>query len=261
MGTGAFLGLLQGLFEWLPVSSQGAVTAVANFVFDREVDEAVALGLWLHLGTALAAAVAFRADLLALAGEAIRTRQVTTGRIGFYLTATVISAMVGLPLVLMLDDVASAGGAALMIVVGIAMLVTGLVLRARPPAGVRGEADVGIRDAVLVGFSQGMAAIPGLSRSGLTVAVLLGRGVDREAALRLSFIISIPASLGAALVAGLDSDLLTSAEGVVGALVAFIVGLASIRLLLAVARRVNFAYFVLLTGAAIIAGGIWQALV
>ena len=261
MATGALLGLLQGLFEWLPVSSQGAVTAIANFVFERDVDEAVALGLWLHLGTSIAAAIAFRAEALSLIGEALRRERPLSPRFSFLALATAVSVLVGLPLVLTLDNLSARAGSAAMIVVGVAMLFTGLVQLRSPRLGVRGEQEVGRRDAVLAGLAQGLAAIPGLSRSGLTVAVLLGRGVDRDAALRLSFLMSIPAGLGAALVAGFDSDLLTSSEGLVGAFVALVVGLVSIRLLLSLARHINFAAFVLLVGAAIAGGGVWQTLV
>jgi undecaprenyl-diphosphatase len=113
-------------------------------------------------------------------------------------------------------------------------------------------------DAVLTGIAQGLAVLPGLSRSGLTVAILLGRGMDRTEALAVSFLMSIPASLGAALFAGLKSDGLRTVEGVVGAVVAMVVGLASIRLLLYVAHRANFFWFVLLAGVAIMAGGVMQ---
>jgi undecaprenyl-diphosphatase len=260
MATGAFLGLLQGLFEWLPVSSQGAVTAIANLVLDRDIDEAIALGLWLHLGTSMAAAIAFRAEVLELLREAVRRERPRSPRFDFLVLATAVSIVVGLPLVLTLDNLSSRAGSAAMIAVGVAMLFTGAVQLASPRHGTHGEKEIGRGDAVLAGLAQGLATIPGLSRSGLTVAVLLGRGVEREAALRLSFLMSIPAGLGAALIAGFDSNLLTSIEGLVGAFVALAVGLVSIRLLLALARHVNFAAFVLLMGAAIAGGGIWQTL-
>ena len=91
------------------------------------------------------------------------------------------------------------------------------------------------------------------------MASLLWRGLDRREALVASFLMSVPASLGAALLVALRGDVAITAESVVAAAVAFCAGLATIRALVAVAERVNFGAFVLLIGAAVIAGGAWQA--
>jgi len=100
--------------------------------------------------------------------------------------------------------------------------------------------------------------MPGFSRSGLTVALLLGRRVDRAEALAISFIMSIPASVGAALFAGLDGDGVDLTSGLIGAGVAAVVGFVTIRSLLRLAHRINFSMFVALAGGAIIAGGVAQ---
>ncbi len=260
MLTAALLGLLQGVFEWLPVSSQGAVTLAGAYLLGREPDEALALALWLHLGTGIAAAVAFRADVVRLAAEALQGGPPRSRQFRFVAVATLVSAAVALPLLLALGDGLSeaGGGVAVSLAVGALMAASGLLQLRRPPEGVRGEGEVTLADAVLAGLAQGAAALPGLSRSGLTVAALLTRRVERQAALRLSFLMSIPASAGAALFAGLDSGLLMSGEGAVGAIVAAIVGFASIRALLALAGRVNFGWFVVLVGVGLAAGGAWQ---
>ena len=255
----ALLGLLQGLTEWLPVSSQGVVTAASSFLFDYAASDAIAVALWLHVGTSLAAVVAFRREVGGIAREVVRDPMHPSPLLAFLAVGTVVSAVVGLPLLLLLDEISGAFGAGAMALVGALMVVTGFVQMRRPVPGTRDRAGLSLLDAVLTGLAQGLAALPGLSRSGLTVAVLIGRRVDRSEALVLSFLLGIPAGLAAALFAGLDSGVLRTAEGLVGAAVAFVVGLASIKVLLALARRVNLALFVVLVGLAVIGGAVFEA--
>ncbi|MCH7607048.1 MAG: undecaprenyl-diphosphate phosphatase [Chloroflexi bacterium] len=255
----ALLGLLQGLTEWLPVSSQGVVTAASAFLFDYDASDAVAVALWLHVGTSLAAVVAFRREVAGIARELLRDPMHPSPLLAFLAVGTVVSAVVGLPLLLLLDDLSGAFGAGAMALVGALMVATGAVQVRRPISGTRDRTGLSLLDAVLTGLAQGLAALPGLSRSGLTVAVLLGRRVERSEALVLSFLLGIPAGLAAALFAGLDSGVLRTAEGLAGAAVAFVVGLASIKVLLALARRVNLAFFVALVGVAVIGGAVFEA--
>ena len=255
----AFLGLLQGVTEWLPVSSQGVVTAASALFFDYDVADAVALALWLHVGTSLAAALAFRREVVGLAGELFRDPLHPSPLLAFLAVGTFVSAAIALPILLALDELSDAIGAGAMAVVGTLMVVTGAVQMRRPVEGTRDRSGLSVLDGVLTGVAQGLAALPGLSRSGLTVAVLLGRRVDRSEALVLSFLMGIPAGLAAALFAGLESGVLGTVDGAVGAAVAFVVGFASIRVLLAVARRVNFAVFVVLVGLAVIGGAAFEA--
>ena len=140
------------------------------------------------------------------------------------------------------------------------MLVTGAVQLRRRSEGVRQMDGVGAVDGVLAGVAQGLSVMPGLSRSGLTVAVLLGRRLDRRDALTLSFLMSVPASLGAALYAAVDSSFELTAETLVAAVVAFAAGLVMINLLLRLAARVNFAGFVFAVGLTMLAGSLWDLL-
>ena len=133
-------------------------------------------------------------------------------------------------------------------VVGAFMRVTGTVQLRRSTGGSRSQEDVTHLDAVLAGAAQGVAVIPGLSRSGMTVAVLAARNFDRRDALILSFLMGVPASLAAALYAGFSSGLGPSREGIVAAAVAFVVGLVTIRALLRLVERVNFGWFVIAIG-------------
>ena len=259
LAEAALLGFVQGVAEWLPVSSEGVVAAIQTLAFGADAADAVAFSLWLHLGTALAALAALRKDAAEIARSVLRDPAHPTRAAAFLAVATLTSAPLGLALLAGLDGFFSErlGGLA-MALVGALMAVTGaILLRGRRGGGARTREDVGVLDAVLVGAAQGMAALPGLSRSGLTVSALLWRGVDRREALALSFLLSVPASVGAGLYAALDSGLRTSPAALLALAVSAAVGFIAVRALMGLARRVNFGWFALAAGAAIAAGGAW----
>ena len=254
------LGTLQGVAEWLPVSSEGLVTAVYTLVVDRSLSEAVGMSLWLHLGTALSALAAFRSEVASVARDVLRTPRSMAPVSKFFVVATVVSAPIGLLLLVGLEGFSERAGGLAMSAVGVLMLVTAALLHVGRSSRRRGRGDVSWLDAALTGIAQGIAALPGLSRSGLTLAALLGRGIDRKDAITLSFLMSIPVSIGAGLYAGVRSGAHTSPEAGVALIAASVVGYVSIRALLNLAQRVNFGLFVAIAGVVIIAGGLWQVL-
>lgn len=295
MSTAFILGLLQGITEWLPISSEGVVAAAYSLMRGGDFSEAVSFAIWLHIGTALSVLVAYRREINGIVRRlAVHPRtssspdkessgfpsnqSIATEDLGhdqyhasyfrnpllrFLIIATFFSAFVGWPLLFGLEAFLwsiSFGnvGAIAMIIIGGAMMVTGALQIRRRNVGTRTATDVGIVDAALTGIVQGLAVVPGLSRSGLTVSVLLARNIDRREALVLSYLLSVPVSLGAALFVGLKDGFAVSSESVVAALVAFVVGLGSLRILTAVAQRVNFGLFVLVVGVAMIGGGLWE---
>ncbi len=260
MTTAVLLGVLQGVAEWLPVSSEGLVAAAYSLLEGESLDEAVGYALWLHVGTMPAALVVLRREVAVLAREAWQRPRRPSPLLLFLVVATVLSMVVGLPLVLALGELSGLVGASAMGLVGVLMLVTGALQMRGARPGVRDRARLAMTDAVLAGLAQGVSVLPGFSRSGLTVAVLLGRGVEKREALVISFLMSIPASAGAALYAALGGGVVVSAESVAAAAVAFVVGLAAIKALLTFAQRVNLGLFVVLVGLAIITAATWEAL-
>ena len=258
LAEAALLGFVQGVAEWLPVSSEGVVAAIQTLAFGADAADAVAFSLWLHLGTALAALAALRKDAAEIARSVLRDPAHPTRAAAFLAVATLTSAPLGLALLAGLGGFSERLGGLAMALVGALMVVTGvLLLRGRRGGGARTREDVGALDAALVGAAQGLAALPGLSRSGLTVSALLWRGVDRREALSLSFLLSVPASAGAGLYAALDSGLQTSPAALLALAVSAAVGFVSVRALMGLARRVNFGWFALAAGATIAAGGTW----
>lgn len=258
MIIGIILGILQGVTEWLPVSSEGVVAAFYGFVLDRPLAEAVTFALWLHLGTVMSVLAVFWRTLWDIAKEVFSTPKNPPRLFWFLLVSTLVSVVIGFPMLLVLDDISGRFGAAAMGIIGLFMFVTGGLQLRKRDIGERTREELSILDAVVAGVAQGFAVLPGLSRSGLTVAALLTRRIERREALVLSFLMSVPVSLGAGLYSSLDTGLLASGEALVAMGVAAVVGLISIKALLAVAERINFALFVLIVGAAILSGATWQ---
>ena len=256
----ALLGLIQGLAEPLPVSSQGLVTVVNTWLFDESLADAAAFSLWLHLGTALSVAIAFRRDAASLIRDTVRRPTRPTPTMVFLIIATVVSAPLGFLALAGLFELSDRIGTAAMGAVGIMMLATGALLLRKRSEGTRGRDDVTWPDAVATGVAQGLAAMPGLSRSGLTVSTLLWRKVDRSETLTLSFLLSVPASLGAGIYGALKTGAFASPEALTSLAIAAAVGFVAIRLLMKVAERVNFGWFVVIVGGSIIAGAVWEML-
>ena len=260
MDEALLLGILQGLTEWLPISSQGVVTVAQSALLDRPLSEAVAFALWLHAGTACAALLALRREAWGVLRDAASAPLRPSPRLRFLAIASVVSAAIGLPLLLALGEFSERLGALGMGGVGLLMMVTGGIQLWRPRESALSRMEPTVVDALIAGVAQGLAALPGLSRSGLTVAALLGRRVERGEVLVLSYLMSIPASLGAGLFAIVDGGAASTWPALAAAAVACGVGLATIRALLAFAQRVNLGGFVVAAGAVTLAGAAWQAL-
>ena len=193
--TAAALGALQGLTEFLPVSSSGHVAIGAHFFEIHE--NSLALVILLHLGTLLATVLLFRSDIASLATESVaalrepsRFRATPEGRA---LVAIAIATIVTAALGWSLRDLAEAFAEDLTLV-GYGFLISAAALIASGVArGTRYE--VSWTQAIAVGLAQGMAVLPGVSRSGVTIAIAMLLGVQGSAAFRFSFLVSLPRPL------------------------------------------------------------------
>jgi undecaprenyl-diphosphatase len=254
---GVILGVAQGLTEWLPISSEGVNTLIQLHFYDATVAEAVTTALWLHVGTLAAAVVYFRKDIAELLRHVpayLRAPRADTGDergrlITFLLISTILSGaiggtllLVGLAEALIRTDVVSA-------VIGGLLIVTAIVQRQARRRLSAGRTTVGWKDGVLLGVVQALAVFPGLSRSGLTVSALLFRGYQAERAVRLSFLMGIPVVLVAGVGLNITRDVSFNAPSMAGLGAAFVLGLATIGILLRVAARVQFWKFCLVLGA------------
>ncbi|QSG05108.1 undecaprenyl-diphosphate phosphatase [Halapricum desulfuricans] len=257
------VGTLQGIFEWLPISSEGNL-AIALSALGRSPDDAVAFALFLHLGTALSATVYYRHELrdvleLVPAWRPGRAFEGEQALVTFLAAGTLVSGVVGLAAYATLDAVVSSvTGGTLVVLVGVLLVATGLFQLLS--GSVEGEVRAKPRgpDAVLVGALQGLAILPGVSRSGVTAGALLLRGYDGPTSFRLSFLLSIPAAVGGGLLAFADTGLgevtLLAAAVALGA--AATVGYATIDALMRLVERVSFWGVCLALGSLAIVGGI-----
>ena len=242
-------GLVQGLTEFLPVSSSGHLVLVPAFLsrFGWEIAQpSLAISAVLHLGTLLAVVLYYRRDLVSLTRA--RTDPAARRLLGLLALGTV-PALVGLPLKDSIDAFASSARN-----VAAALFVTGLVLLvgSRLLTGMRTWESGTWRDALVVGVFQAFALVPGISRSGMTITAAAGRRFDGTEAARFSFLLAVPAIAGGGLLSLLDvsSDTATGPL-IVGLLVSAVSGYAAIAGLLRVLRRVGlgpFALYCLLVG-------------
>ena len=238
MLNAAFWGLVQGLTEFLPISSSGHLVLIPALLNADEPD--LATSVMLHLGTLLAVVWFYRHDLRKLA----RVRTDREARLILLLLAvgTVPAALVGItlrgPIEIVFDDPK---------IVAVALMVTGaiLALGLLLPAGLRRLSSGRIPDALVVGVAQAFALIPGISRSGMTITAGLAQGFERVEAARYAFLLAIPSIAGAGLLEGIDlaADGGFEAGVLVGMAVAAVSGYAAIAFLLRLLTRAGIGPF------------------
>jgi undecaprenyl-diphosphatase len=182
------LALIQGFTEFLPISSSGHL--ILTPVLFGWADQGLSFDIAVHLGTLAAVVVYFRHDLMAMA-RGLFTAGSADGRLAWYLLQASIP--LGLAGVLSADLVATTLRTPWVIAVASAGFGVLLWAADRWRRGSRNEHQLKISEVLLIGLGQALALIPGTSRSGITMTVALALGLDREAAGRFSFLLSIPA--------------------------------------------------------------------
>jgi undecaprenyl-diphosphatase len=243
--SSVILGTVQGITEFLPVSSSGHLVLFQQFL--PTVGDHVAFDLVLHIGTLLPVLWLYRGDLGAMATEAVAALQGkgpgTALRLALLLVVgSVPTAAIGLAF----EDVFEALFAN-PLCVGIAFAVTGALLwttRGRDQGEI-GAATMTWKHALIIGTVQGLAITPGISRSGSTIAIALLLGIDRVHAARFSFLLSVPAILGAFILKA--GDLTLSAETAMplslGFLAAAASGYLALRILVRMVKAGDFSRF------------------
>lgn len=260
----ALLGLVQGLTEFLPVSSSGHLAIAQHFLPGFE-QPGLLFDVLLHAGTTLAVVIYFRQDIWKLLSCFFRKDSYAVDdRHTFWMLVlgSIPTAIIGLTGKDFFQSLFEN-----LTVIGCMLLLTAmlLIVAEKVRKDGRGLAQLKTNDALLVGTIQGLAIIPGISRSGSTIACLLLRGIDGEAAARFSFLLALPAVGGAMLLSLKDLQNVSNGDlpayGI-GALIAFVSGLFAIRWLMNVVRRkrlVGFAIYCLLVGSGIIGYSVYAA--
>jgi len=265
---GIVLGVVQGVSEWLPISSKTQVIIASTFLFGLSFSEAYAFGLFLEAGTFIAATFYFRREVWGVL-RALIGKGDEEGRrlLKFLVIVTAFTAIVGVVIYKFVSETLSGP------VLGVPMIVLGSILigdgvlislakgRFVPKKGLK---DLGTKELVLLGIVQGIAALPGVSRSGATVSAMLLLGINLEDSFKLSFLALIPASVGAAGVTVLFSNLqlgeVVSIVGVpvilIAILLSIVIGVVFIRLLLRVAGSRRIALLTISLGVLAVFSGV-----
>lgn len=254
------LGLVQGVAEFLPISSSGHL-ALFELILGGDalaaMDDSAAFNIMLHLATLVAVVIAYREDVRSMVSELgsmarglRRGEGLASGNIPARRLILMI-VIATLPLVLVVPvhhTIETLGGIPWFI--GVSLIITGLLLYIadRIPLGAKTERDMTVVDAVVIGLAQAVATLPGVSRSGTTITAGISRGLTREFAVKFSFLMSLLSVLGAVLLkvidlikTGLDASLLPAY--LVGMLVAGVTGYLSIRLLQRIVSKGKFGGF------------------
>jgi undecaprenyl-diphosphatase len=257
------LGIIQGLTEFLPVSSSGHLVLAAELLNFQE--EGVAFEVFVHLGTLLSVLIVFRKDVTKMIAapfhylssrfEKEETKQYLFWDL-YIIVGTIPAAVIGLAFKSNIE----AAFSNIILVIGM-LTVTGTILllsRFMP----RKNQEMTFVKSFLIGVSQAFAILPGISRSGSTIVTGIFLGIDKEEAARFSFLLAIPAILGASVIKikdliEIDSYSMPVIYLVIGAIVAFISGYFAIIWLLDIVRKGKLEWFAIYCYLIVILTSVW----
>lgn len=266
----AILGIVQGLAEFLPISSSGHL-ALLQYFFGVESDSVLLFTVMMHVGTLVSVFIIYRKDICALLKELCYTiKDLCTGkgprinanpmrRMGFMIiVATIPTAFIGL----LFEDFFESLYASI-VAVAMGLIFTGIILLVAERMGRsdKGPMEMKWRHAIFIGIMQGIAICPGVSRSGSTLFGGLIAGLKREFAVEFAFLISIPSILGSVILEAPDAfaggaDASMIGPIILGVILAMISGIVAIKAMIKVVtgkRLFGFSIYVWLVAAAVLA--------
>ncbi len=246
------LGIIQGLTEFLPVSSSGHLVLVQHLFGLKEAE--LFFDVCVHLGTLVAVVIVFRQEIIKILSALLQVVSMRGQKEKFLqrvdsdpdlkmalliVIGSIPTAILGLLFSGIADRLFSST-----LITGLMLMVTGLLLwlarKAESHAASASNGDLSTRKAVVIGIVQGLAIIPGISRSGSTISTGLLLGVDRETAARYSFLLSIPAIVGAGILSlkdGLSQTNPVISMSLLGAVTAALVGYGALKSLLHLVKK------------------------
>ena len=266
------LGLVQGLAEFLPISSSGHLAALQHF-FGISGDNVLTFTVMLHFGTLISIFIAYWKDIVDLikeliavikdvcTGKGLQVNKNETRRLGFMIiVATIPTGIIGLLFNDFFESLYTS-----MLSIGICLLITGtcLFLAERFGGGKKGVKESSFVNAFFIGVCQAIAICPGISRSGATMVGGLTSKFNREHAVRFAFLISIPSVIGATIlevpdaIAAVSQTIGAMSVGVMaaGIIVAAVSGYAAIKMMISAVvnkKLIYFSFYTWIAGAALI---------
>ena len=265
---GFILGLIQGVGEFLPISSSGHLSLAENLL--GLSDTPLIFDLFLHIATLLAVCIFFRKkiwSLLCCLGRWITKRQKKENRIGYYddilcnteeqghktiiaiIIATFVTAIIGLLVDKLLPYFSLKFISGCFIVTALMLILSSMIIDSTQYKNevVNKNNVITTKKAIIIGIMQGFGTIPGISRSGSTISAALFCNIDSKTAGDFSFILSIPSILGAFILKLKDIKLMNEAISIlpliVGFITSFVVGYFSLKFLMNIIRKGKLSYF------------------
>ena len=253
------LGIVQGIAAWIPVSSKTQVILVGKFFFNLDFETALSFALLVHIGDLLASIYLFRKEILGFIHIQPRISDLRDMKnadperslFWFVGISVIFSGLIGLPLYLLTKEgFSDLPGTLFLAVVGGTLVLLGIIMwvsscKVSGPVNPGLKSRITLLDTIITGSAQGLAVMPGISRSGITESTLLLRGYTPSEAIRLSFIMSIPMVILAIgtffLLEGIGS--LTIPVALAGIAASFIASFAMMNFMLALAQKAKFYYF------------------
>ena len=237
------LGIVQGLTEFLPVSSSGHLEIAKELLSVSEQEQNLLMTIVLHAATALSTIIIFRKDITIIIAGLFQFKWNEEAQFSVKIILSMIpAAIVGL---FFEDEIESLFGGQI-VLVGSMLLLTGLLLFLADKAK-KTDKKVSILNSILIGIAQAIAILPGISRSGATICTSVLLGVDREKAARFSFLMVVPLILGKMAKDMLSGDLATESTNILplifGFIAAFITGLAACKWMIRLVKKSQLKYF------------------
>lgn len=239
------LGVVQGLTEFLPVSSSGHLElAKALFQADFVAKDSLLFTITLHGATALSTLVFFRKDIGFIFKELLTFKPTPS----FYFSLHIIISMIPAVIVgLFLEDLITKLFDQNILLVGAMLLLTGVLLGLADRAKSTLK-DINAKSAFIIGLLQAVAILPGISRSGATIATAVLLGIDKEKAARFSFLMVVPLIVGSMAKSILDADSIEADTSllplIIGFIAAFFTGLAACKWMINIVKKAQLKYFV-----------------
>ena len=263
------LGLVQGLAEFLPISSSGHLALLQQW-FEIDENKVLLFAVLLHVGTLISVFIVYWKDIWELivelcltikdlcTGKGLRLEDRPVRKLGvMIIVATIPTAIIGLLFNDLFDKLYTS-----VLPIGIGLIITGflLILAERTGNSTRGIDKMNFRNALFIGTVQGIAICPGISRSGSTLFGSLICNLDRKFAVKFVFLISIPSILGSAVMEAPDAikagfDMAQMGPVIVGMAVAAVSGLIAIKTMIKIVsdkKLSYFSYYVWALGAAVV---------
>jgi len=237
------LGVLQGLTEFLPVSSSGHIE-LGKYLFGIELKDDLLFSLFLHLATVLSTIIVFRKDILSIIKELFQFKFNEATRFVTYILISMLPVFI---VGIFFKDAVESFYNGNIAFVGAMLIITGLLLLASEKINAKTR-NLNAPSAFIIGIAQAIAVLPGISRSGATIATGLISGVDRSAIARFSFLMVIPPIIGASIldVGNISNSKYNSTDILnmcAGFMAAFLTGLFACKLMIRLVKNSKLIYF------------------